>query len=116
VPAVAPGTEAGVVARRIADDDLETVDGSLLVVAHGRALGWTPLDRVEREGAVPEEHSPSGLVVLDRVGTLRDALSALLGAGVMHGVVADADGQPLGLVSVDEIAAALPRSVPVGDG
>ena len=45
--------------------------------------------------------------VLDRVSTLRDALSALFEAEVSQGVVVDGEGRVVGLVGVEAISGAL---------
>jgi osmoprotectant transport system ATP-binding protein len=115
-PSVTGGTPWAEVAARIATGDLDPVDGSLLVTRYGQPRGWVAVSRVEAEGVVPDAVTTSGLAVLDGVGTLRDALSALLGAGAQTGVVADGEGRATGLLSVQEISRAMPRAGAQADG
>jgi osmoprotectant transport system ATP-binding protein len=56
-------------------------------------IPWAPADGVD--GTEPQ---------LDPLMTLRDALSAILGAGSGHGVVIDGNGRSAGLVSAEDIA------------
>ncbi len=109
-PAVPSGTPWAQIAALIATGDLDPVDGSLLVTRSGKPLGWVPASRIQAEGMAPDAVTTTGLAVLDGVGTLRDALSALLGAGVQTGVVTDGDGRATGLLSVQEISRAMPRA------
>jgi osmoprotectant transport system ATP-binding protein len=115
-PSVPSGTLWPEIAALIATGDLDPVDGSLLVTRSGRPLGWVPASRIQAEGMAPDAVTTTGLAVLDGVGTLRDALSALLGAGVQTGVVTDGDGRATGLLSVQEISRAMPRAGARADG
>ena len=47
--------------------------------------------------------------VIDRLTTLRDALSALFEAGATHGAVVDGEGRLVGLIGIGEIAAGFRR-------
>jgi len=104
-PAVTVGTPGDEVRRRIDAGDLAPVEGALLVVdADGRPVRWLPVARLD--GAVPAG-PPRVQPVLDRVATLRDALSALFEGNAAYGVVVDDDGRCAGLVGVREISGVL---------
>jgi osmoprotectant transport system ATP-binding protein len=87
----------------------ERADGApyvLLLDAERRPLGWV---NTRRSGGAPlraEDADPMS-PLFERDTRLRDALSALLAAGVKHGVVVDDERRYVGIVSIDDIGATL---------
>jgi osmoprotectant transport system ATP-binding protein len=79
----------------------------LLLDADERPIGWLDQDDFPAEGTLTEDMAVPMSPLLDRRTTLKDALSQLLGADVMAGIVIDEDERVLGLLTVDQIAAAL---------
>ena len=105
VPAVRAGEAADGVRRRLADGDVVALDHRVLVVdAADRPLAWLPVRALDGQLAVPSPRGGGAEPLLDTLMTLRDALSAILGAGSSHGVVIDGDGRAAGLVSAEDIA------------
>ena len=113
-PLVRAGDPAPDVMRRIDAGEIEPVGGSVLVAGRdGRPLGWLPVTRLAPFERVPELPPGGADPVLDRITTLRDALSALLERGSGYGPVVDGEGRCVGLVGVEEIARAV-RAVRAG--
>jgi osmoprotectant transport system ATP-binding protein len=108
-PLATVGEPIAAVRERVARGEIEPVDGAVLVVDAGRRpLDWAELDRLPEDGALaagPSRVEP----VIDRVTTLRDALSALFEANATHGAVVDGEGRAVGLISVAGIAAGFRR-------
>jgi osmoprotectant transport system ATP-binding protein len=105
VPAARAGDPADVVLRRIADGDIGAVDDRILVLdSADRPLAWTPVTALRGGSVVPTPPAGGAEPLLDPLMTLRDALSAILGAGSSHGVVVDGDGRAAGLVGAEDIA------------
>jgi osmoprotectant transport system ATP-binding protein len=104
-PAVRAGDAADAVRRRLADGDILPLDDRGLVVdAAGRPLAWTPVSALRDHGVVPSPPGGGAEPLLDPLITLRDALSAILGAGSSHGVVVDGNGRATGLIGAEGIA------------
>jgi osmoprotectant transport system ATP-binding protein len=103
-PTAALGEAAGAVRERVARGELAPIDGAVLVVDdRGRPLDWAELDRLPPNGAIAA--GPTGVEpIIDRVTTLRDALSALFEASATYGAVVDGSGRVVGLIGVTEIA------------
>ena len=75
----------------------------LLVDDHGRPLGWLDPGRLET-GPVPSSAPRPPEPVIETGSTLRDALSALLQAGVSQAPVIDGSGRLAGIISVSTIS------------
>ena len=104
-PTVRAGEPVSAVRERVASGALAPLDGRVLVgdAAH-RPLAWLPVDRIDGGAAVPTTSPGGAEPLLDRITTLREALSASCGAGSSHGVVTDGDGRTVGMMSADDIA------------
>ncbi len=59
------------------------------------------------DGKLTADMAESDPTLIERRTTMKDALSLMLGADVMAGVVVDEQQRLLGLVTVEQIAAAL---------
>jgi osmoprotectant transport system ATP-binding protein len=75
----------------------------LLIDGGGRPLGWLDPGRLET-GPVPESAPRPPEPMIGVGSTLRDALSALLQAGVGQAPVIDGDGRLVGIISVGAIS------------
>ena len=98
------GDDARDAHRRAAADPFPHL---LLVDAEDRPIGWLAKDGVGRDGAVDAARAVAPSPLLEPEATLRDALSRMLDAGVQAAVVVDGQGRVEGLVTVEQIAAAL---------
>jgi osmoprotectant transport system ATP-binding protein len=76
----------------------------LLVDDQDRPIGWVPDDDIPATGRLIEDLAIPMSPLLDRRTTLKDALSLILEAGVLTGIVVDRKGAVLGQVTVDMIA------------
>jgi osmoprotectant transport system ATP-binding protein len=110
-PTVTAGADTAEV-RRVLDASGEPY--VLMVDEQGRPAGWLWAKDLPRSGPAGPERATSPEPLLDPNSTLRDALSAMLGSAVQHGVVVDRDGRLLGSVSVEAIAATLREAVAAG--
>jgi osmoprotectant transport system ATP-binding protein len=72
-----------------------------------KRLSLTRVSDLVLEPAPPDFQPEPGQPIVEPRTTLKDALSLMLDADVSAGVVADADNRVLGLVTYDQIAAAL---------
>ncbi|MFN8111181.1 MAG: ABC transporter ATP-binding protein [Thermoleophilia bacterium] len=101
-PAV-PRTEAPEATRgRIDAGELLPIAGYVVLVDEDmRPLAWVHVDRL---GDPRAPHPPTPLI--DRMSTVRDALSALVGAGAANGLVVNGRGHLVGMVDVDAITGA----------
>ena len=98
------GADAAEARRRIMADPFPYL---LLTDADGRPLGWLDEGDIGQDGELAEEMAdPVSPLIAPRT-TLKDALSQLLDADVMAGVVIDENERVLGLVTVEQIAATL---------
>ena len=79
----------------------------LLVDDGGRPIGWLDADSIPETGTLTEAMSESMSPTFGTRTTLKDALSQMLDADVMIGIVVDRNERVLGLVTVEQIAAAL---------
>jgi osmoprotectant transport system ATP-binding protein len=87
------------------------IDFALLVDDGERPLGWIDAGDLRGEGAVSADAATPGAPTVQPETTLRDALSAMLGSSVQHGVVVDERERVQGLISVDAISAVLREPV-----
>ncbi|MBJ7456344.1 MAG: ABC transporter ATP-binding protein [Thermoleophilia bacterium] len=111
-PTVAIGEPVDHVRERIAAGDLIPIDEQVLVTdGSGRPLDWLEVVRLDGAANVPIRPAGGAEPVLDRVTTLRDALSALLEANAAYGVVVDHTGAVVGLLGIGEVASVF-RPVP----
>ena len=104
-----PGDPAGPAGERIRADPFPYL---LLVDAGDRPIGWVDQRHIPADGALTEEMAVPMSPLLDRRTTLKNALSQLLAADVMAGIVVDNAERVVGLVMVEQIAAALRNSTP----
>jgi osmoprotectant transport system ATP-binding protein len=79
----------------------------LLLDSEDRPIGWINADDVPTSGTLTEDMAEPMSPFLDRQTTLKDALSLLLGADVMAGLVVDERHRLIGLVTLEQIAAVL---------
>jgi len=96
------GDDAAGISRREGKD---LVDDLLLVDAANRPIGWLGRGRVPQPGVLDPGAADPISPLLDRGTTLKDALAMLVDAGVQTGIVVDARGAVLGLVTADDIMA-----------
>ncbi len=107
-PTVHPGESVEVVLARVRTGDLSPVDGYLLLAeTGGRPLGWLAAGRLEPGGRIPPTPGGRTEPILDRLTSVRDALSAMLDAGAQSAVVVDGDGRVTGIAGVDAITRAM---------
>ena len=99
-----PGDDAAE-ARR---ETLASAFPYLLLVDHdNRPVGWIHDREIPAGGPLTTDHAEPAAPLLERQTTLKDALSLLLGADVLAGVVVDEQRRLLGVVTLDQIAAFL---------
>jgi osmoprotectant transport system ATP-binding protein len=84
----------------------------LLLDSEDRPIGWVDERDIPTTGTLTYEMAEPMSPFLDRQTTLKDALSLLLGASVMAGIVVDERQRLLGLVTLDQIAAVLREPAP----
>jgi osmoprotectant transport system ATP-binding protein len=99
-----PGDDAAEARRRALADPFPYL---LLVDADDRPIGWVSEDDISEDGTLTEEMGVAMSPIFEPQTTLKDALSMLLGADVMAGVVVDERQRAMGLLTLDTIAAAL---------
>jgi osmoprotectant transport system ATP-binding protein len=105
---VRAGEQRSAVRHRL---DGAEIDFALLVDDGERPLGWIGAGDLRGEGAVSADAATPGAPTVQPETTLRDALSAMLGSSVQHGVVVDDRERVQGLISVDAISAVLREPV-----
>ena len=117
-PLVRVGETVSGVRGRIADGDLAPIGGHVLVADRvGRPLDWLPMSRLAGADTVPERPPGGAEPIIDRVTTLRDALSAIIEADSAYGAVVNGNGRCVGLVGAAQIASGLRQLADVdGDG
>jgi osmoprotectant transport system ATP-binding protein len=98
------GEPAAEARRRILADPFRYL---LLIDAAERPVGWLDEERIPVDGILSAEEAVPAEPVLQPRTTLKDALSLLLAADVMAGIVVDDRGRVCGLLTVEQIAAAL---------
>ncbi|MDP8904607.1 MAG: ABC transporter ATP-binding protein [Chloroflexota bacterium] len=103
-----PGDDAESARARIMADPFPYL---LLVDADNRPIGWLDQDDIPPRGTLAEPMAVPMSPFLDRQTTLKDALSLLLAADVMAGIVVDHHERLLGLVTLEQIAAVLREQV-----
>jgi osmoprotectant transport system ATP-binding protein len=80
-------------------------DHVLVVTEDDRPLDWLPVARLDDLELIPASAPGGAEPVIDRVTTLRDALSALFEANAAYGPVVDDRGRCVGLIGAPEISA-----------
>jgi len=116
IPAITvrAGEDRAEVRRRL--DRVDELEYALLVDREDRPLGWIDQHDLRGNGPIDPETATPGAPTLEPESTLRDALSTMLGSSVQLGVVVDARGRVIGLVSVDAIGDRLRAPVRDADG
>jgi len=99
-----PGDDAADARRRALADPFPYL---LLVDADDRPIGWVNQDDISEDGTLTAAMAVAMSPIFEPRTTLKDALSMLLSADVMAGVVVDEPRRAIGLVTLDAIAAAL---------
>ncbi len=99
-----PGDDAAEARARAMSDPFQYL---LLVDTEGQPIGWVDQDEIPTEGRLTEDMAEPMSPVLEPRTTLKDALSMMLDADVVAGIVVDGDGRAQGLVTVDSITSAL---------
>jgi osmoprotectant transport system ATP-binding protein len=99
-----PGDDAAEARRRALADPFPHL---LLLDADDRPIGWVSENDISEDGTLTAEMAVAMSPIFEPRTTLKDALSMLLGADVMTGVVVDERRRAIGLVTLDTIAAAL---------
>jgi osmoprotectant transport system ATP-binding protein len=107
-PVMARLDESAAEARR----RLDGTSHLLVVDAAQRPVGWLAAQHVPDEGALRADDCEPAEPLLEPRTTLKDALSMLLSADVMTGIVVDDRRRVLGLITVEDIAAALRPASP----
>jgi osmoprotectant transport system ATP-binding protein len=88
--------------------------GFVLLVDDGeRPVGWLDAEAIPSSGALDARIAEPMSPIFGRRTTLKDALSQMLDADVMIGIVVDRGERVVGLVTVEQIAAALRESRPI---
>jgi osmoprotectant transport system ATP-binding protein len=95
------GSDAAEARRRAAEDDFPYV---LVVDERNRPLEWCRDDAIPTTGTVAGAEGLPAAPILDRLTTLKDALSMLLASDVQAGIVVDDAGAVRGLVTTDMIS------------
>jgi osmoprotectant transport system ATP-binding protein len=101
---------AGVRARIDRGQIVPVTDHVLVVSEDDRPLDWLPVARLDTIEQIPASAPGGAEPVIDRVTTLRDALSALFEANAAYGPVVDEHGRCVGLIGAPEISAGFRRS------
>jgi osmoprotectant transport system ATP-binding protein len=102
LPAVtaSPGDDAAEARRRALADPFPWL---LLVDTLRRPLGWVDQDDLPTSGTIAADLASAMSPLLDRRTTLKDALAMLIEAEVQAGIVTDARGAAIGLVTAEMI-------------
>ena len=105
--------DAAADARRRADE--ASFPYLLVVDAEGRPTGWLNAADPGADGRVSAAMATPVGALVEPETTVKDALSMLLANEVQAGVVADRQGRPLGLITVESIGVALRPPMPSGE-
>ncbi len=79
----------------------------LLVDAEGRPIGWVDQDEIPTMGRLTDDMAEPMSPILEPRTTLKDALSMMLDAAVVTGIVVDRDGRAQGLLTIEALGTAL---------
>jgi osmoprotectant transport system ATP-binding protein len=79
----------------------------LLVDADGRPIGWVDQDEIPTKGRLTDDMAEPMSPILEPRTTLKDALSMMLDADVVAGIVVDRDGRAQGLLSIEALGTVL---------
>jgi osmoprotectant transport system ATP-binding protein len=82
-------------------------DSLLLLDEQERPLGWVRESDIPATGRLSVDRAVAMSPLLEPGTTLKDALSMMLDAEVVHGIVVDGSQRVMGLVTVDAIIGAL---------
>ncbi len=96
-----PGDDAAEARRRAEADPLPYL---LLLQPDGRPIGWIAAADIPSSGVLDPALASATSPILDRLTTLKDALSMLLASGVQAGILVDDAGAYAGLVTAEMIA------------
>ena len=107
VPTAHPGDDAAEAKARV--EASHVFPYLLLLDAADRPIGWVEPGDIPASGTLTEDLAEPMSPFLSKRTTLKDALSRMLEAGVMAGIVVDENDRVQGIVTVEEIAAALRR-------
>jgi len=104
-PLPVPMARLGEPARRAAADPLVRDQRFALLVDHeDRPIGWIADRELDRDGGITADMATPMSPLLDPETTLKDALSMLIDAEVLAGIVVDRDGRATGLITTEAIA------------
>ncbi|MEO7118683.1 MAG: ABC transporter ATP-binding protein [Candidatus Limnocylindrales bacterium] len=107
-----PGDDAATARAMAADADPPYL---LLLDDRDRPIGWIAADHVPSTGSLAAEMADPMSPLLGRRATLKDALSMMLDADVMAGIVVESDGRAVGLLTLEAVTAALRPAEPARD-
>jgi osmoprotectant transport system ATP-binding protein len=107
VVAAKAGDDAAEAHRRALADPFPYL---LLVDANDRPIGWVDQDDIRGASTLTEDMAESMSPLFEPRTTLKDALSMLLSADVLAGIVVDERQRAVGLITLDAITAALHES------
>ena len=99
-----PGDESAAARRAALADPFPYL---LLVDEDNRPIGWISDRAIPAGGQLSADHAEPPGPYLERRTTLKDALSLLLSADVLAGVVVDEQQRVAGIVTLDQVAAYL---------
>ena len=99
------GEDAAAARARVLSDS--AAPWLLLLDGGSRPLGWVHERRIPHSGVLTVDIADPAEAVLTPRMTLRDALSLMLDADVISGVVVDEQGRAQGVLTVDQLAGAL---------
>ncbi len=83
----------------------------LLVDAEGRPIGWVDQNEIPTKGRLTEDMAEPMSPILEPRTTLKDALSMMLDAAVVAGIVVDREGRAQGLLTIEALGTALSQGL-----